>query len=56
MKNSVIVVWLGGVNPTLLSSSSSVAKIAAQGVDLKLMPLPLAEQRACEYQLLTGAG
>lgn len=56
MKNSVIVVWLEGVNPTLLSSSPSVAKIAAKGVDLKLMPLPLAEQSVCGYQLLTGMG
>lgn len=56
MRNSVLVLWLEGVNPTSLSSSPSLAKMSAKGVDLQLMPLPLAEQNVCGYQLLTGMG
>jgi hypothetical protein len=54
MKNSVFVLWLEGVNPSLLSQVPAVSSIAASGADLQLTPAPLVEKSGCDYQILAG--
>ena len=56
MKNSTFLLWLEGVDPNLLTTIPSLAKLAAGGVDLRLTPLPLVEKGVCYYQTLTGMG
>lgn len=56
MKNSVLILWLEGIDPASLTSLPSLARLAASGVDLRLTPLPLAEKSVCYYQTLTGMG
>ena len=56
MSSSVFVLWLENVDPELFSVVPSLQQLAAHGVDLHLDVPPLAEKRACYYQLLTGLG
>src|SRR5258706_16294408 len=56
MKNSVIILWLEGVNPARLSEVPVLGELARDGVDIQLTPLPLFEKGSCYYQTLTGMG
>lgn len=56
MKNSVCILWLEGVSPARLSRVPLLSKLAEDGVDIQLTPLPLAEKGVCYYQTLTGMG
>jgi hypothetical protein len=56
VKNSLYVLWLEGVSPAQCSQVPSFERLAAQGVDLHLVPLPLNEPQQCYYQVLTGMG
>jgi len=56
MKNSVCILWLEGVSPARLSEVQLLSKLAEDGVDIQLTPLPLVEKGACYYQTLTGMG
>lgn len=56
MGEGVDILWLGGIAPERLRALASIRMIAAQGVDVRLLPLPLAETITCYYQTLTGMG
>lgn len=56
MSNSVFILWLENVDPAILSAVPSLKRMAANGVDIHLAPLPLTEKRVCYYQTLTGMG
>lgn len=56
MANDAYMLWLEGVTPDRLRKLASVRAIAARGVDMRLLPLPLAERVNCYYQMLTGMG
>lgn len=54
MNNSLYVLWFEELDPELLTTIPSCAKLAASGVDLRLTPSPLVEKGVCYYQTLTG--
>lgn len=56
MKHSVCILWLEGVSPARLSEVPFLNKLAEDGVDIQLTPLPLVEKGNCYYQTLTGMG
>jgi hypothetical protein len=56
MKNSVFILWFEGLNPEIFSTVPSLTRLATDGVDLRLAPLPLFERGVCYYQTLTGTG
>jgi hypothetical protein len=56
VSSTVFVIWLENVDPELLSAVSSFEYISTNGIDIHLTPYPLAENRACYYQTLTGMG
>ncbi len=56
MKNSVCILWLEGVSPARLAEVPFLNKLAEEGVDIQLTPLPLVEKGNCYYQTLTGLG
>lgn len=56
MKNTISILWLEGVSLGRLSQVQLLSKLAEDGVDIQLTPLPLVEQGNCYYQTLTGMG
>src|SRR5258708_38689184 len=56
MKNSVFILWFEGLNPEIFSTVPSLTRLATDGIDLRLAPLPLFERGVCYYQTLTGTG
>ncbi|HEV7126374.1 MAG TPA: hypothetical protein VGN32_02910 [Ktedonobacterales bacterium] len=56
MRNTALVLWLEGLDPEQIASMPALREVAHRGVDLRLVPMPLAEPTVCYYQTLTGMG
>lgn len=56
MRKPVYICWLEGMDPQCLTHIPALSSLAAQGVDLRIEPLPLVEQQQCYYQMMTGMG
>jgi hypothetical protein len=56
MGDSMYVLWFEGIAPERLQELPAAPAIATQGVDVRLVPLPLVEAANCYYQALTGIG
>lgn len=54
MKNSLYMLWLEGIDPSLLSNVPEISELLQHGVDVKLTPQPIIEAGQCYYQTLTG--
>lgn len=56
MMFSLFLLWLEGVSPARLEGVPAVARLIANGADVRLTPLPLPEKSMCYYQVMTGMG
>ncbi len=55
-KGSLYLLWLEEIDPERLEAVPAVMRLKAQGIDVRLAPLPQVERGQCYYQMLTGMG